>query len=96
MARSSAQLNEVPADTDTEAPFGRKPDGTPRKRAASEGPRTITPLMVMYRAVDANGQKVEGVQLEVIYAGRDHKTVNELRDEYPDAKVTKVKPSKSE
>lgn len=80
------------AEVSEDAPYGYKPDGTPRKRPAREatGPRKQRPVHVLFRAVDENGQAVPNVKIEVLYAGKDSEKAMEILDTHKDVSRTKI------
>lgn len=92
----AATLSTVGEETDTtvdkDAPFGRKADGTPRKRKASNtGKRENKPIHVLFQVVDSDGKSIPGAKLNVLYAGKDPNKVIEAMDQHPGVARTTVK-----
>lgn len=91
MAKSNlAAVSENAGTADPEAPFGRKPDGTPRKRAARTGTRTNKPIHVLFQVTDKDGNAIQGASLKVLYAGKDTNKVIEAMDKNPGVSRTTV------
>jgi hypothetical protein len=86
-AQLASVSGEAPADP--EAPFGRKADGTPKKRRGSSGPRQRKPVHVVFRVTDESGEPVKG-KLDIIYVGTDTDKLLGAMDENPGAQRTKV------
>jgi hypothetical protein len=95
MARSSGALTEVPSSGDSEAPFGRKKDGTPRQRATYEGPRNPKPIRFVFTTVDAEGNEIPNAKINVLYSGKDADEAYTLKEQNPGASIQRVELKKN-
>jgi hypothetical protein len=89
MARGNVAAIDTAEAVDAEAPYGRKADGTPKKKRGASGPRQRKPVHVVFQVTDESGSPVQG-KLNILYVGTDTDKLLATIDENPGAQRTKV------
>jgi hypothetical protein len=78
------------AEVDAEAPYGRKADGTPKKRRGGTGPRQRKPAFALVRILDRDGNVVEGGTVDVALISKDPAEIMDAQDDNPGYKRIKI------